>query len=74
MNVPLFEAGKSAQLPWAMTRFGNFDSLSTKFVPDLGADPVAASLGLGSVHLPGVTVVTHTASEAPARPIPTARH
>jgi len=47
-----------------MTRFGNFDSLSTQFVPDLGADPVAASLGLGSVHLPGVTVVTHTASEA----------
>lgn len=64
MNIPLFEAGRSAQLPWAATRFGDFDSLSMKFVPDLGADPVAASLDLGSVHLPGVTVVSHAAGEA----------
>jgi 5'-nucleotidase len=66
MNIPTFSAGGSADLPWQVTRFGNFDAYDVHFVMDLGADPVAASYGLGSVHYPGISLSTRTAADATA--------
>lgn len=65
VNVPKFAAGTSASLPWKVTRFGNFNYLDLRFVTDLGANPTAAALGLGQVHLPGVVVNVKTAADAP---------
>jgi len=64
VNYPKFELGQSSTLPWTVTRFGNFDSMDVHFVADLSTDPIAASYGLGNVHLPGVAVSVHTADEA----------
>ncbi|MDH4872743.1 5'/3'-nucleotidase SurE [Pseudomonas sp. BN515] len=64
VNIPDFNYGESAQLPWVVTRFGNFEKYPLHFVPDLGADPVAAGYGLGDVHLPGVSFSINTANDA----------
>lgn len=64
VNYPKFDAGTSEGLNWKITRFGNFDSLNTKFVADLGADPVAAAYGLGNYHYPGVTISMNTVDDA----------
>jgi 5'-nucleotidase len=64
VNFPLFAVGQSTQLPWALTRFGNFDYIGSKFVSDISTDPTAANIGLGNVHLPAIAVVTRTAADA----------
>ncbi|NVK43888.1 MAG: 5'/3'-nucleotidase SurE [Oceanospirillaceae bacterium] len=56
VNIPDFQPGESAGLPWAVTRVGNFDQMVTRFVTSLGDDPFAAGLGLAGVDLPGVTL------------------
>jgi 5'-nucleotidase len=67
VNFPKFTAGNSSGLGWKVSRFGNFNSFDVRFVPDLGADPVAAAYGLGGYHYPGVSIVPHTVADATAQ-------
>jgi 5'-nucleotidase len=64
VNYPRFGAGESARLPWVMTRFGDFDYVTTRFVMDLSKDSRAEALRLSDVALPGVTTVSHGAASA----------
>ena len=63
VNIPLFTEGQSEQLPWALTRFGNFDYIGSRFVSDISTDPTAARIGLGNVHLPAIAVVNRTPAD-----------
>lgn len=65
VNYPTFSLGGSSALPWAITRFGNFDSLDVRFVAKLGDDPVAQhALPSQYLNFPGITVTTKTAADA----------
>jgi len=57
VNIPIFAVGQGDELPWALTRFGNFDYIGSRFVADISTDPTAAAVGLGNVHLPAIGVV-----------------
>lgn len=65
VNYPTFSAGGSAALPWAVTRFGNFDSYDVHFITKLGDDPRAQQvLPAQYLNFPGITVQTKTAADA----------
>jgi len=63
VNIPRFAIGQGAELPWALTRFGNFDYIGSRFVADISTDPTAAAVGLGNVHLPAIGVVNRTVDD-----------
>jgi 5'-nucleotidase len=64
VNYPKFGEGESARLAWVITRFGDFDYVTTRFVMDLSKDSRAQALRLSDVALPGVTTVSHDAASA----------
>ncbi len=65
VNYPSFAAGGGSALPWAITRFGNFDSYDVHFVARLGDDPVAQQvLPAQYLNFPGITVQTKTLADA----------
>jgi 5'-nucleotidase len=66
VNLPKFAAGDSAQLQWRTARFGNVEFYRMRFVEDLGADPMAAALGLRDVHKPGISFVASDREHLPA--------
>jgi len=65
VNYPTFEAGASSALPWAITRFGNFDVYELRVVETLAEDPLASQvLPEAYLDFPGLTVNIKTAADA----------
>ena len=57
LNLPSYAAGSSRALKWRMSDVGTAAAAAPFFVADLSTSTLAQRVGLGNVHLPGVTLL-----------------
>ncbi|HOM13758.1 MAG TPA: 5'/3'-nucleotidase SurE [Rubrivivax sp.] len=57
LNLPSYAAGSGGALKWRMSDEGTAAAAAPFFVADLSTSTLAQRVGLGNVHLPGVTLL-----------------
>lgn len=57
LNLPSYAAGSSGALKWRLSDEGTAAAAAPFFVSDLSTSTLAQRVGLGNVHLPGVTLL-----------------